>query len=143
MTCDHIHFITFDCSFEHDVRLTGNDAAPQNRGHLLSLGLLHFQFLGDLGVRQIQSHEVQAKHPVPQGAVVPGEYGLRQIVECLIAHSTEVSLTFRLGFIVSVFGDLRRMAMGTFDTFGPTKAAYHFVTFGIVDQSLNVQSHPA
>jgi len=66
-----------------------------------------------------------------------------EVVEGAIAHATEVSLSVRLGGIVSVFDDFGGVAVRTFDVVFPTKVSNHFVALGIVDQSVNVQSHRA
>ena len=75
--------------------------------------------------------------------MVSGEHGAGQVVKGSVAHSTDVSLSIRLCFVASVFGNFGGMATGTFDAFGPTKLPNHFVTLGVVDQSLNVESPPA
>lgn len=36
------------------------------------------QFLGDLAVRQIQAHDVEAQHPDPQRLVMSGQHGAGQ-----------------------------------------------------------------
>ena len=33
--------------------------------------------------------------------------------------------------------------VGTFDSFRPAEVANHFVAFGVIDQSVNVESHRA
>ena len=73
------------------------------------------------------------------------------LVEHPIAPPANVALTIRLGFVVATagtpakqhFGDLRHMAVWAFDLFRPTKLPHHPVTFRVVDQFLNIQSHPS
>jgi hypothetical protein len=66
-----------------------------------------------------------------------------QIIEGPVTHSATIPLSMMLDVIVSIFNDFGGVAMGTFDVFGPTKLANHLVTLGVVDQSVNVKSHPA
>ncbi len=74
---------------------------------------------------------------------MPGEHGSGEVVEGAVAHSAEVSLPLRLGFIGPVFDDLCGVTVRALDAYGPTKLSYHLVAFGVVDQSVNVDSHPA
>jgi hypothetical protein len=75
--------------------------------------------------------------------MMPGKHRVGQVVEGTIAHLTKVALTIRMSFVVTVFDDLRRMTMGTFDTFRPAKLPNHLVTLRVVDQSVHVDAHPA
>jgi len=143
MTGNHVHFVAFHRAREFDLRLLGDDAAAEYRCHFLGLGFLQVQFGGYLPVGKVQAHQIQAQHPHGQRLVMPGEHGFRQVVKGGMTFPAEVSLTLRLGFIVSVFDDVSRVAMGTFDAFGPAEMPHHLVTLGVVDQSVNVKSHPA
>lgn len=143
MSCRHIHFVALDRTREFDLRFLGDDAAAQDRGHLLDLRFGHFQFVGDLHVGQVQPHEIEAKHPSTQGPMMACEHGFRQVVERFSTTTAKVMLTVGLDDIVSVFDDVIRMAMGALGSFGPAELPYHLVAFGVVDQSVNVQSHHA
>ena len=50
----------------------GNQAAAQLLGHGVHVRHVEAQFLGDLTVRKVQTHEVQAQHPDPQRLVMAG-----------------------------------------------------------------------
>jgi len=52
-------------------------------------------------------------------------------------------LSVGLVVIVSVFDNFGGVTVGAFDFFCPAEVANHFVAFGIIDQSVNVQSHRA
>ena len=118
--------------------------------HFLNRILVHLQLGGDLPIGKVQSHKVlfglstnkQAKHPDGKRLMMPGKHGSGQVVERPVAHPAKVVLTIRLRFVVSVFGDLRRMTAWTLNAFRPAKLPHHLVTFRVVDQSLNVDSHP-
>ena len=75
--------------------------------------------------------------------MVSGEDSAGEVVEGAVAHSAEVSLSVRLGFVVSVFDDFGGVAVRTFDFVFPSKVSHHFITLGIINQSVNVQSHRA
>jgi len=148
MPCHHINFVTFHSPRELNLRFLDHDTVTKYRGDFLDLCFVPplqyaSQLLGDLPIGKVQTHEIQAQHPYGQRLMVSGEHGFGQVIEGSIAHSTEITLSVRLSFIWSIFDDFGGVAMGTLDTFRPTKAANHLVTLGVVNQSVNVQSHPA
>jgi hypothetical protein len=87
--------------------------------------------------------KIQAKHPHRKRLMMPGKHRVGQVVEGAVAHPTKVALTVRMSFVVTVFDDLRRMTMRAFATCQPAKLPTHLVTFGVVDQSMHVDAHPA
>ena len=46
--------------------------------HGLHVGRAQAQLQGDLSVREVQAHEVEAQHPHPQRLMVPGQGSLRE-----------------------------------------------------------------
>jgi len=62
--------------------------------------------------------------------MMSGKHGFGQVVECSTALMAEIMLAICLDGIVSVFDNVRVVAMGTFDTFRATEVANHLVTFG-------------
>jgi len=69
------------------------------------------------------------------------QYGVGQVAKRSVIPATEVMLAIRLDGSVSVFGDVGCIAVRAFDVFRPSKLVYHLITFGIIDQSVNVESH--
>ena len=68
--------------------------------------------------------------------MVSGEDCAGEVIEGAVAHSAEVSLSVGLSFVVSVFDDVGGVAVRTFDFVFPSKVSHHFITLGIIDQSL-------
>jgi hypothetical protein len=152
MTSHHVHLIAFHGAREFDLRLLDHDTVAKNRGDFLDLCFvppLQYarQLLGDLPIGQVQTHKIQAQHPYGQWLMPVrqhcGEHGFSQVIEGSVAHSTEITLSIRLSFIWSIFDDFGGVTMRALNALGPTKAANHLVTLGVIDQSVNVQSHPA
>ena len=75
--------------------------------------------------------------------MVSGEDGAGEVVKGAVAHSAEVSLSVGLAVIVSVFDNFGGVAVRTFDFVFPSKVSNHFIALGIINQSVNVQSHRA
>ena len=153
MPCNNVNLIAFDRAFELKGRFLCDNAVAQNRCHFLNRIFVavfqdYSQLGGDLSVGKIQSHAVfvkirQAKHPNAKRLAMSREHGSGEVVEGSVAHSAEISLPLRLCFIVSISGDFGGVAVRALDAFGPTKLSNHLVALGVVDQSLNVGSHPA
>lgn len=143
MTRHDIHFVALDRSREFDLRLLGDDAGSKRRRHFVDLRFTHFQFVGDLSIGKVQTHQVQAEHPNGKRPMMPGEDRFCQVVERFVARAAKVMLAIGLNVVVSVFDDVVRLAMRTFDAFGPAKTSHHLVALGVVDQSVNVEPHPA
>jgi len=71
-----------------------------------------------------------------------GEDGPGQVVEVLLAGLATVATTFRLGRIVTLFGDLRGVAMGTGDALWPSQLADGLEAFQVIDELLDVDHCP-
>lgn len=94
--------------------------------------------MSDLFIRQIQAHEIEAEDPDPQRLVMAGEDGPGQVVEVFLTRLTLITLTLRLGRIVTLFGDRRRVAMGAVDAFRPSQLADGLEALEVVDEVLDV-----
>lgn len=55
-----IDFVTLDSFLENRRWLTIDHPLPQLRGHSLHVIFVEIQFPGNLGVREVQPHEIQA-----------------------------------------------------------------------------------
>ena len=116
MSRHHIDFITLHLPRECDLRLVLYDAFAQLRGHELDIVGMHIEFLGDLFIRQIQSHEVEAEKPDPQRLVMTGKDGTGQVVELRLTRLALIPLSRRLGLVSTLFGDVGSAAVGTAHT---------------------------
>src|SRR2546426_194060 len=60
---------------------------------------MEIEFCGNLVVRQVQPHEIQAQYPHPKGLMMTGEDRVRQIVEASLTGLAQVALTFGLSIV--------------------------------------------
>ena len=81
MTGNDIDLVRLDNAVQDHRRKLGCDAGAQLFGHRLHIGDGQIEFLGDLAIRQVQAHEVQAQHPNPQRLVMPGQHCAGQVIE--------------------------------------------------------------
>ena len=96
------------------------------------------QFLGDLTVRKVQTHEVQAQHPDPQRLVMPGQHRAGEVVKAARTRLAPISLPVSLG-LVKAIADYGTAAAGrAADTFRPAMLAHQGEALGIVDQRTRV-----
>jgi hypothetical protein len=89
----HIDLITFDLAIELHRRLAGRHPLAQWAGHVLNITRVQSQLLGDLTVREVEPHEIQAQYPNTQGLMRPFEDRTHQVIEIPLTASTMISLT--------------------------------------------------
>ena len=61
--------------------------------HLLHITAIHCQFVGNLLILQIQSHEVETQYPYFQRLMMARKDGVSQIIEACVTVGTLVALT--------------------------------------------------
>jgi hypothetical protein len=138
VTGHHIDLVAFDFAAQLPLRLGRYDADSQLFCHLLHIILIQTQFLGDLLVRQIQSHQVQAQHPYLQRLMVGRQHRRSQIIEVPLATRAVILLTRRLRPIETLFANRLRVAMRTGHALGPPQFSDRFIALRIVKQVLEL-----
>src|SRR3954471_23977305 len=92
------------------------------------------QFLRDLPVREVQAHEVEARHPHPQRLVTPRQDRAARIVEAGAAPRAAVALAARLDLVPAVAGDPRTTAVRAADALRPAALPDQLVAPRVIDQ---------
>jgi hypothetical protein len=138
VTGHHIDLVAFDFAAQLQLGLGRYDAGSQLFGHLLHIILIQTQFLGDLLVRQIQSHQVQAQDPYLQRLVVTRQHRRGQIIEVPLTPRAVILLTRRLRLIETLFANRLRVATGTGNALGPPQFSDRFIAFRVVKQVLKL-----
>jgi hypothetical protein len=141
MSRHYIDFVAFHFAAERHLRLSLNDALTKLRGHLLGIVTVQIQLVRDLLIREIQPHEIEAEQPDAKWLVVTGKNRPGEVVEPLSTDGALIPLSFRLGFVVPLFRDLGRLAVGADHPLGPTHRSDGPKAPGIVDEVQDVQ-HP-
>lgn len=136
MTSDEIHLVDLDRACECGRGGRVHHALPETAGHVLGIIFVQAEFVGDLAVTQIQTHQIQARHPLPQGLVVTSEDGARQIIELPLAIQTAISLSESLGVVPALLNHMRRVAVRAVHPIGPTEFPDDLEAFFVV-QELN------
>jgi hypothetical protein len=135
--CD-IDLVDLDFAVEDHSRGSGGKPLPQLLGHHLHVRGAKVELLGDLPVREVEAHEVQAQNPDPQRLVVPGQNGPGQVVEAAAAGRAAITLAVRLGIIPAMAGDRGALAVQTANAVGPAMLAHQLVALRVVDQRRQV-----
>src|ERR687886_428395 len=94
-----VDLVDLDLALDDHRRELGGEPVPQGLGHRLHVRHPEVELLGDLPVREVQAHQVQAQHPDPQRLVVTGQDGAGQVVEAGATPRTAVSLAVRLPIV--------------------------------------------
>ena len=71
--------------------------------------------------------------------MMAGKKGPRQVIKLASAPLTAVLLPLRLGRISPLFGHLGGVAMRTPYALWPAQCPHRFVTFGLINQLLDIQ----
>ena len=80
---------------------------------------MEIEFVGNVVVREVESHEIQAQDPHPQGLMMAGKDRVRHIVKASLAGLAQVALTLGLSVIASLLSNVETITMGTRDTVWP------------------------
>jgi hypothetical protein len=64
---DEVYLVAFNCRFEPRLGFEIDHPGAQLDGHLLDVILVEVEFFGDLLVRQVESHQVEAQHHLRSG----------------------------------------------------------------------------
>src|SRR5918995_6316998 len=99
---DNVELVELNVPAQDDVGRLRHDAVAQHLGHGLGVALTQTQFLRDLTVRQVHSHEVRAQYPGRDGLMMSGQNGSRQIIEAILAGLAQVSLSVPLAIVMAV-----------------------------------------
>jgi uncharacterized membrane protein YeaQ/YmgE (transglycosylase-associated protein family) len=116
----------------------GDQAAAQLLGHGVHVRHVEAQFLGDLTVRKVQTHEVQAQHPDPQRLVMAGQHRAGEVVKAPRTRLAPIPLPVSLGLVKAIADYGTATAGRAADTLRPAMLAHQGETLGIVDQRREV-----
>ena len=99
---------------------------------------MEIEFLGHLLIRPVESHEIQAQYPHPQGLMRTGKDGVSRVVEASLTGLAQVALPLRLSLDAPLLGHLSTVTSGTTDTVWPTQGSDGLKALGVVEKRLNV-----
>jgi hypothetical protein len=133
-----VDLVDLHLSLQPHGRGLGDQAAAELLRHGLHIRPIEAQLLGDLPVREIQTHEVQAQDPHPQRLMVSGQHGAGQVVEASRARLAAVALPVGLAVVASVPNHAGPAAGGTAYPLRPTVLAHQGEALGVVDQRREV-----
>jgi hypothetical protein len=139
MAGDHINLITCNRFGELYRWLAYNYALAQLAGHLLHIVYIQVQFLGDLAIGQIEPHEIQAQNPRLQWLMMPFENRTGQVIEIPATGFTAIPLSFRLGFVPTVFDHRIGITAHTPNALGPAQFTNRLKTFGRIDDGSDME----
>ena len=105
---------------------------------MLHITAIQGQFVGNLLIRQIQSHEVQTQYPHFQRLMMSGKNSVRQIIKASVTVMTLITLTGGFGIIKALLDDLYGHTRGTRDALWPAELADGLITLHIIDETLDI-----
>jgi len=81
--------------------------------------LMEIECLGNVVVREVEPHEIQAQYPHPKGWMMTGKDRVRHIVKTSLAGLAQGALTLGLGVIAPLLRKLKTLTAWTTDTVWP------------------------
>src|SRR5262249_53687203 len=117
------------------------DPSTQLCRHLLHITAIERQFVSNLLVRQVESHEIQTQDPDFQRLMMSGKNGVGQIIKACVTVVTLITLTGGFRVIKATLDDLCRLTRGARNAVGPAQLADRLITLHIIDEMRDVDLH--
>src|SRR4051794_4841939 len=133
-----VDLVTFDHTLQDLGRTRCQDAGAQLLSHGLHVTNIEIKLPGDLMVRQVQAHEVEAQDPDPQRLMMAGENCVSQVIEARLAGRAAVTLALRLPVVMTMPGHLVTLAYRATHALGPPQTPDRLEAPGVIDQELKV-----
>src|SRR4030095_14926798 len=116
-------------------------ATTQRSRHLIGITLIDGQLVGNLLVRQVQSHEIQTQDPDFQRLMMSGKNSVSKIIEAFVAVVTLIALTSGFRIIKAALDDVLRRTTWTGDAIWPTHLPHGLITLDVIDQVCDIDLH--
>src|SRR5215203_272935 len=133
-----VDLVAFHHALQHLSRACRQDPGAQLFGHGLYVTDVEIEFPGDLLVRQVQAHEVEAQNPEPQRLMMAGENGIGEVIEAHLTGRAPVALPAPLPLVMAMSRHLGAPALRAPHALGPAQMPNRLKAPGIVDQALDV-----
>ena len=131
-----VDLVTFHHAGQDFGRARRQDAGAQLFGHGLHVTDIEVELAGDLRVRQVQAHEVEAQDPDPQRLMMAGENCVGQVIEARLTGRAAVTLALGLPIVMTMPGHLVTLAYRGNARLRAT--ADRVKALGLIDQGLKV-----
>src|SRR3954447_22316227 len=138
---DDVELVELDVAAQDDVGRLRHDAVAQHLGHGLDVALAHTEFLRDLTVRQVHSHEVRAQDPGRDGLMMSGQNGSRQVIEAILAGLAQVALSVPLAIVMAVADHAFAAAVEADNAVRPAELTNDFIALRFVEQGRQLDQH--
>src|SRR4051794_23873262 len=134
MPGDDADLVGLELAFQRRLRDLGDKAFAKMRRHVVDVIVVQAQLLGDLLVRQVQTHEIQTQDPDPKRLMMSGQDSTRQVIEPRSAVLASVALPMPLGVIMAMADHGGAGTGRAAHSFRPAMVPDQLIAFGIIDQ---------
>src|SRR5262249_43795117 len=117
------------------------DSLTQLRCHVLHITVIERQFMCNLFIRHIQSHEIETQHPDFQRLMMASKNSVGQIIKALVTVVTLIALPGGFRVIKATLDDLCRLTRGARNAVWPSQLADGLITLPLIDQLLDIDLH--
>jgi hypothetical protein len=134
MTRHDVDLVGLHLTVEPHLGLALDQTLTKLAGHGLDVALVEVEFLGDLPVRQVEAHEIQAQHPDPQWLVMAGQNRAGEVVETRLAVLAQPALARVPDIVPAVPDHVGAVAGRAPHTGRPAMLADQVEALGVVEQ---------
>src|SRR3954453_2542307 len=138
---DNVELVELNVAAQNDVGCLRHDAVAQHLGHGLGVALAQTEFLRDLTVRQVHSHEIRAQDPGRDRLMMSGQNGSRQVIEAILAGLAQVSLPVPLAIVMAVADHTSATAVKADNAVRPAELTNDFRALRFVEQGRQLDQH--
>jgi hypothetical protein len=131
----HVDLVDLHLAVEPRLGLALNQALAKLFGHGLDVALAEIEFLGDLPVRQVETHEVQAQNPDPQRLMMAGQHRAGQVVETRLAELAQPALARGPVVIPAIADHVAAATRRALHTVRPALPTDQVEALGIIEQT--------
>src|SRR3954452_12535386 len=136
---DDVELHELNAPAQDDVGCLRHDAVAQHLGHGLGVALAQTEFLRDLTVRQVHSHELRAQYP--GRLMMSGKNGFCQVIEAILTCLAQVSLSVPLAIVMTVADHASVTAVKADNAVRPSQLTNDFIALCFVEQGRQLDQH--
>src|SRR3954465_6018113 len=138
---DNVELVELNVAAQDHLGCRRHDAVAQHLGHGLGVALAQTEFLRDLTVRQVHSHEVRAQDPGRDGLMMSGQNGSRQVIEAILACLAQVSLSVSLAIVMAVADHSCATTVKADNAVRPAELTNDVIALRFVEQGRQLDQH--
>jgi hypothetical protein len=138
VACHNVDFVDFDFAMQRGRWHIRNKPCAQLLCHGVHVGGIHTQLRGDLPVRQVQPHEIEAENPNAQRLMMASQNRSCQIIKPSRACLAPIPLPRQLGIVMAISDNGVSATTRTANALRPAMITNERETFSVIQQTRQI-----